>query len=160
MSRYAGIIFEDTAAAPGLCVSVYLQGCPHQCPGCHNPETWDEYGGHEFTWETFRRVIGSLNAHGIPHTLCILGGEPFTPYNAFLTGMLARSAKGVGASVYVWTGYDYEQIPKQYLENVDVVIDGKFEADRRDVTLPLRGSSNQRVIDVRKSEQEGKVVLL
>ena len=160
MSRYAGIIFEDTAAAPGLCVSVYLQGCPHKCPGCHNPETWDEYGGHEFTWETFRRVIAGLYAHGVQHTLCILGGEPFAPYNAFLTGMLARSAKGVGVQVYVWTGYDYEQIPKQYLENVDVVIDGKFEADKRDITLPLRGSSNQRVIDVRKSEQEGKVIQL
>ena len=140
-------------------MSVYLQGCPHRCLGCHNPETWDESGGHEFTWDTLKRVLGALNAHGIQHTLCILGGEPFAPYNRAVTRILARAAQGKGSQVFVWTGYDYKDIHPEDLENVDVVIDGKFELDHRDVTLPMRGSTNQRVIDVKKTREYGRMEL-
>lgn len=74
--KYAGIIKNDTAAGPGLCLSFYTQGCPHHCSGCHNPETWDFNGGKEFTDETLQMILENINANGIERPLCILGGEP------------------------------------------------------------------------------------
>ena len=74
--KYSDIIFNDTAAAPGLCVSFFSQGCPHHCPGCHNPETWDFNGGKEFTPQVLDDIITGLNKNGIHRAFCLMGGEP------------------------------------------------------------------------------------
>ena len=71
--RYAGLIKDDFTAAPGVCVSVFVQGCPHHCPGCFNPETWDFEGGKEFTFDVLQEIKESLNANGIKRSLCVLG---------------------------------------------------------------------------------------
>ena len=163
--RYAGVIYEDTAAAPGLCVSVYLQGCPFHCKGCHNPETWDVDGGMELTRETIDRIMEKINAYGVKHSLCILGGEPLAPFNLTATFFLLKeySEKYPGSTAYVWTGYTFDElsdITKQMLyDNNVILIDGRFDIEHRDVTLKMRGSPNQRIIDVKRSMDENKIIL-
>lgn len=155
--QYADVIWNDVTAGDGLCVSFYTQGCPHRCPGCHNPETWDFKGGKEFPASLLNELIQRLNAQGINRSLCILGGEPLCPENQFLTTLLIRTVKEKSpqTKIYVWTGYLYEDLKKQggphlqyILENINVLIDGPFIQEERDITLKMRGSRNQRVIDI------------
>lgn len=157
--RYSGLILNDIAAASGLCVSFFTQGCPHRCKGCHNPETWNFDGGKEFTSGTLDEIIKGLTAQGIQRNLCIMGGEPLCEENAFLTDLVIREVKRKvpEAKVYVWTGYVYEDLIHQsqphvrnVLELADVLIDGPYIEAERDVTLNLRGSRNQRIIDLHK----------
>lgn len=157
--QYAGLIKNDFSAAPGVSVSFYTQGCPHRCPGCHNPNTWDFNGGKEFTADVLDEIIEALQANGIQRSLCILGGEPLCSGNEFLTCMLLRHVKDrlPHIKVYVWTGYTYEQLQqnssphlKNILQMTDVLIDGPYIEAERDITLPMRGSRNQRVIQLDK----------
>lgn len=160
--KYAGIIYNDTSAAPGICLSFFTQGCPHHCPGCHNPETWDFDGGIEFTNDTFKRVISGLTANGVHRDLCVMGGEPLCEDNLFLTYLLISTVKKAlpDTKIYIWTGYLYEQLktsqnPRmaQILDLTDVIIDGPYLQSERDITLPMRGSRNQRIIRLDKNEK-------
>lgn len=155
--QYSGLILNDVSAAPGLCVSFFTQGCPHRCPKCHNPETWDFAGGKEFTTEVLDKIINGLTAQGIQRNLCIMGGEPMCDENIFLTLLVIKEAKAKvpNAKVYIWTGYLYEDLKTKMnphisavLEMADYLIDGPYIDELRDITLPLRGSSNQRIIDL------------
>lgn len=157
--RYSGLILNDITAAPGLCVSFFTQGCPHHCPGCHNPDTWAFEGGKQFTTETLNEIIVGLTAQGIQRDLCIMGGEPLCEDNAFLTHMVIQEVrkKVPGVKVYIWSGYVYEDLLRSTnphvrgaLELADVLIDGPYIAAERDLTLDMRGSRNQRVIDLHK----------
>ena len=86
--KYAGIIENDIAAAPGICVSFFTQGCPHHCPGCQNPETWDFNAGKDFNNEVLFKIIKALKANGVERKLCIMGGEPLCKENLILTEMV------------------------------------------------------------------------
>ena len=160
--QYAGLIKNDFSAAPGVSVSFYTQGCPHRCPGCHNPETWDFKGGKEFTANVLEEIVEALQANGIKRSFCILGGEPLCPENEFLTCMVVRHVKEKlpDTEIYVWTGYTYDQLranANPHLQNVlqliDYVIDGPYIEAERDITLPMRGSRNQRVIKIDKEQK-------
>ena len=153
--RYSGIIYNDTAAAPGVCLTFFTQGCPHHCKGCHNPETWDYEGGQRFTNDILEDIIRGLRANGVNRTLCIMGGEPLCDRNIFLTALLIQQvkAKYPNQKIYLWTGYTYEELVKRHdnktkyvLSNIDCLIDGPFIEELRDTTLQMRGSSNQRII--------------
>ena len=153
--RYAGIIPNDLSAAPGVCVTFFTQGCPHHCPGCHNPETWDYEGGKEFEGNTIERIEQYLTANGIHRDLCIMGGEPLCPDNQFLTLLICNTVKDKlpDTKIYIWTGYTLEELNKdsntrisQILEKTDAIIDGPYIAAERDITLPMRGSRNQRIL--------------
>ena len=155
--RYAGIIKNDMSAAPGISLSFFTQGCPHRCKGCHNPETWDFNGGKEFTPETLNEIISGMTAHGIQRSLCIMGGEPLCDENAFLTYLVIKEVKEKvpGTKVYIWSGYTYEELQhsthpqvRGALELADVLIDGPYIEEERDITLAMRGSRNQRIIDL------------
>ena len=155
--RYAGIVKNDLSAAPGVCVTFYVQGCPHHCPGCHNPETWSYDGGKEFTLDVLKEIEESLIANGVHRDLCIMGGEPLCPENQFLTYLVISTIKEKfpNVKVYIWTGYNLDDLKKtgvripQILELVEAVIDGPFILEQRDITLPMRGSRNQRIIYMR-----------
>lgn len=155
--RYAGLIKNDTAAAPGICVTFFVQGCPLRCPGCHNPESWDFDGGKEFTPEVLDEIISGLTANNINRTLCIMGGEPLCSENLFLTTLIIKEVRQQkpNVKIYLWTGYTYEELlskkasnPKlEYvLDNIDCLIDGPFIQEEKDITLQMRGSRNQRII--------------
>lgn len=153
--RYAGIVYNDTAAAPGLCLSFYTQGCPLHCVGCHNPETWDADGGKEFTAATLHNVIDGIQANGVARSFAVLGGEPLAEFNLFLTAMLVMSVREryPDIQIWVWTGYEIpdlisrNSIPhmKAILSKVDAIVAGPYVESLRDISLPYRGSSNQKV---------------
>ena len=153
--KYAGIIKNDVAAGEGVCVTFFTQGCDKHCPGCHNPETWDFDGGYEFTQDTLISVIDALHANGVQRNFCIMGGEPLHPHNLFMTDLIITEVKKYypNIKIYLWTGYTYEELLDRcekmlynILDNIDVLIDGPFIQEQRDITLPMRGSANQRVI--------------
>lgn len=155
--RYAGLITNDFTAAPGVSVSFFTQGCPHRCTGCHNPETWSFDGGKEFTFEVLEEIIAALTANDINRNFCVMGGEPLCEENLFLTNLVISHIreKVPGVRIYVWTGYTYENLLqktdphlKKILDTADVLIDGPYVQELRDITLPLRGSSNQRIINL------------
>ena len=157
--RYAGIIKNDVTAGEGVCVSFFTQGCPHHCAGCHNPETWAFDGGKEFTQETLNELIRDINANGVQRNLCIMGGEPLCPENQFLTQLVISTIKEKypDIKVYIWTGYLYEDLltsNSSKLENIlsmtDVLIDGPYIQEERDITLAMRGSRNQRIIELKE----------
>lgn len=161
--RYAGINYNDMSAAPGISVSFFTQGCPHHCKGCHNPETWDFNSGKEFTYDVLLNIIKALTANGINRSLAIMGGEPLCEENAFLTLLVIKSVKEVlpNTKVYLWTGYTYENIQKSndphvksIIEQIDVLIDGPYIEALRDITLPMRGSSNQNIINLTEHKNE------
>ena len=154
--RYAGIIYDDTAAAPGLCVSFYTQGCEFHCPGCHNPGTWNFEGGYEFTAETIDNILAGIKKNGITRNFAVLGGEPLHPKNQFLTAMIIRTVRETypGIQIWVWSGYEMDQILSygvnhshlnMILHDADVIVAGPFIQELRDITLPYRGSSNQTI---------------
>lgn len=157
--RYAGIIKNDVAAGQGVCVTFFVQGCDFHCKGCHNPQTWDFEGGYEFTQETINNIITALKANGVQRNFCVMGGEPLHPNNRFLTNLVISEVKKVypDIKVYLWTGYVYEKLVdkdekllQNIFRNVDVLIDGPFIMEERDITLPMRGSRNQRIIELHK----------
>lgn len=126
-----------------------FNGCPHHCFGCHNPETWSLLGGELFNIkEVIKDILDYIGANGIQRNLSILGGEPLWGPNAEFTKALAAAAKKKYPTIkiFCWTGYLLEDIDEEYLKDIDVLIDGPFQIHKRDVTLPLRGSSNQRIL--------------
>ena len=159
--RYAGLNLNDMSAAPGVSLTFYTQGCPHRCPGCHNPETWDFDGGYEFTPEVMNQIIEGMCANGVQRKLCIMGGEPLCDENLFLTNLVISNVKEVypDTPVYIWTGYNFNELPdrvkypaiKRILAQTDVIIDGPYIEAERDITLRLRGSRNQNIIGLDKS---------
>lgn len=157
--RYAGIIKNDIAAGEGVNVTFFTQGCSFHCEGCHNPQTWDFLGGKEFTAETISEVIAAIGADGVERNLSIMGGEPLCPENLFTTALLISNVKDVypNIKVYVWTGYVYEDLLKRseqkldwILDNIDYLIDGPFILRERDITLAMRGSRNQRILNMKE----------
>ena len=159
--RYAGIIKNDVAAGQGVCVTFFVQGCSQHCPGCHNPQTWDFNGGYEFTQETMDKIIQALKANGVQRNFCIMGGEPLHENNLFLTNLVINEVRKVypDIKIYVWTGYIYENLVEKkekllqnILNNIDVLIDGPFIREQRDITLPMRGSRNQRIINLKENK--------
>lgn len=159
LMRYSGLIRNDLAAAPGVSVSFFTQGCPHRCKGCHNPETWDFEKGKEFTPKVLDEIISALNANGIERNFCVMGGEPLCPENEFLTLLVIKTVKEKypNVKIYIWTGYYYEELTKrssshirQILDMADFLIDGPYVEAERDVTLSMRGSSNQSIVELKK----------
>lgn len=159
--KYAGIIKNDFSAAPGPCVSFFVQGCPHKCAGCHNPETWDFGGGKEFTLDVLQELLTALSANGIQRTLCVMGGEPLCKENLFLTQFVISfiKEKSPETKIYVWTGYTLEELLQSVhnkkiiatLNLCDYLIDGKYDSTKRDITLPMRGSSNQKIYNLKET---------
>ena len=157
--KYAGLIKNDIAAGEGVNVTFFTQGCPFHCAGCQNPQTWDFDGGREFTVDTLNEVIAAVGQNGIVRNFSIMGGEPLCPENLFLTSMLIFNLKEKYPNIkyYVWTGYTYEELLERneqklnwILDNIDYLIDGQFILAERDITLPMRGSRNQRILNMKE----------
>lgn len=159
--RYAGIIKNDFNACPGVAVTLFTQGCPHRCDGCHNPEAWELSGGRLYTRETEKEILEALTTNGIKRDLCIMGGEPLIDMNFsnLVWLCLAARANIPDIKIYLWSGYTYEEILKlnkikwkYLLKQVDYLIDGRYVKELRDITLPMRGSSNQRILELKDGE--------
>ncbi|MDD6190993.1 MAG: anaerobic ribonucleoside-triphosphate reductase activating protein [Firmicutes bacterium] len=174
--RVAGIVNESIVDGPGIRFAVFCQGCPHDCPGCHNPETHDFGGGYDMAVE---EILKEFDKDPLLAGITFSGGEPMCQPEAFLT--LAKAVKERHKTITVFTGYRFEElvafaagwetdiIPpvrteegrealKELLVLTDVLIDGPFEMEKRDISLKYRGSSNQRVIDIKKTAKAGKII--
>lgn len=161
MSKIAGIYWDDTAAAPGISLSVYFSGCHFHCPGCHNPETWNFDYGEPYTEKLVDKIIKKLQKNGVKRKLSILGGEPLTPENRKAVANLISHVHIAypDTIIYIWTGYTYEELQNSnddyiiyILNHINVLIDGRYEQNKRDTTLPLRGSTNQRIIYLKEGQ--------
>ena len=144
---------------PGFRTSIYCAGCQHQCPGCHNPQSWDFDGGYSITTEEAMRVIEADPYANVTFS----GGDPMYQPEGFAE--LARAIhERTTKNIWCYTGFTFETLlnnPRQraLLEQIDVLVDGPFIKSQRDETLRFRGSRNQRLIDVPASLQAGQVVL-
>lgn len=161
--RYARVGHNDIANGDGVCVSFWVVGCPFRCSGCHNQELWDFDGGQEFTQETLNEIINAISANNITRNFSVLGGEPLCDNNLFLTSMVIREVRKVypEITINVWTGYEYEDLKKSsnphlkyILETADYLIDGPYVQELRDITLKMRGSKNQRIINLKEDRYE------
>jgi len=166
MSKIAGIYWDDTAAAPGISLSVYFSGCHFHCPGCHNPEAQDFSYGRDYDIDIRQEIMEKLNKNGVMRTLSILGGEPLNEENIGDVLNLIGWCKNdyPDLKIYVWTGYTIEELEarddddvRAVLRNITCLIEGRYEQDKRDTTLPLRGSSNQRIIMMEKYNEEHNI---
>ena len=161
--RIAGIMRESIVDGPGIRFAVFCQGCPHDCPGCHNPETHDPAGGNEVKID---RILQEFDKNPLLSGMTFSGGEPMCQPDGFAE--LGRAVKARGKNITIYTGYTLEQLLKmaentpavgELLEMCDILIDGPFIMDKRDLNLQFRGSSNQRVIDMNRTREEMKIVL-
>ena len=155
MDRYAGLITNDFANGVGTCVSFWTQGCPHHCPGCQNPETWDFNGGKEVPTDMRGQIIKAICANDIIRNFSVLGGEPLCEENLDEVDKIITSVRMAfpQIKIFVWTGYVLDELVKKnderinhILSQIDVLIDGPFIEAERDITLELRGSKNQRIL--------------
>lgn len=163
--RYSKINNNDIANGIGITMSVWTQGCPHHCKGCFNPETWNYDAGMEFGKEEVQHILNNINAFNISRNLSILGGEPLCPENVEGVLSLCKSFKKIYPEkiIYIWTGYmleDFNDLQKELLNYIDILIDGQFVKDLKNLSLELRGSANQRVIDVKKSLHNNKIIIM
>ena len=160
--RLAGVVKESIVDGPGFRYTVFVQGCPHHCPGCHNPQTHDFSGG--FTAQT-DQLLASILKNSLLRGVTFSGGEPFCQAHALAA--LAHDVHAHGLDVVCYTGYTFEQLLEggnaengwlDLLKETDVLIDGPFVLAQRNLLLKFRGSNNQRILDVKKSLASGQAV--
>lgn len=169
--NYADIKRVDVANGPGVRVSLFVSGCTHKCKGCFNSVAWDFNYGIEFTEETIEKIIEYLRPSYIAG-LSLLGGEPFEPENQEGLLPLLRKVKAIYPEKNIWcySGYLYDvdiidrmceesEITKEIVSYIDMIVDGKFDESLKSLNIKFRGSTNQRIIDVKESRKEQRVVL-
>lgn len=169
--NYAAIKPRDIANGPGVRVSLFVSGCTHHCKGCFNREAWDFDYGQPFTQETIDEII-RLMEPGFVRGLTLLGGEPFDPRNQAAVVELLRQIKTKlpDKSIWAFSGYLFDRdlcsgklgdpaVTQEYLSYLDVLVDGPFVEEKKNLSLRFRGSENQRLIDVPASLASGQVVL-
>ncbi|MCR5833536.1 MAG: anaerobic ribonucleoside-triphosphate reductase activating protein [Selenomonadaceae bacterium] len=154
--RIAGLVPESYVDGDGIRFAVFMQGCLHNCKGCHNPQTHALDGGKLIDTD---EIIAAVKKNSLLDGITLTGGEPLLQIEAATE--LARVAKSLGLTVWCYTGYVFEQLPENsatLLDYVDVLIDGEYIEDLRDLNLQFRGSSNQRIIDVKKTRDQNKII--
>lgn len=169
--NYGQIITVDSANGPGIRLSLFVSGCTNHCKGCFQPQTWDFEYGDPYTEETEAFIMGEL-AKPYYRGITILGGEPFEPCNQAELVKLIRKVKTEYPKKDIWmfTGFTYEKdlVPggcrytpwtDEIMENISVLVDGRFEEEKRDMRLKFRGSSNQRIINMPETLMGGGVIL-
>ena len=165
--RIAGLEEESYVDGEGIRYAIFVQGCPHHCEGCHNPQTFDFDGGRLIEIdELLDRIKGNALLSGVTLT----GGEPLCQLRSLTE--LARAVQGMGLTVWCYTGFTFEELidgveryfsadeVREFLRHVDVLVDGPFVERQRDLSLAFRGSGNQRLIDVPKTLAEHEIVLI
>ena len=159
MLNLSGIVSDSIVDGPGIRTTVFCQGCPHHCPGCHNPETWEFGCGTDMDEETIVEIVRS---NPLCRGVTFSGGEPFAQAGGY--AKLAKLLKEAGYEVAAYSGFTFEQLlngtpdQKKLLASIDVLIDGPFIQGEKSLELVFRGSRNQRILNVPKSLASGKAV--
>jgi len=159
MLNLSGIVSDSIVDGPGIRTTVFSQGCPHHCPGCHNPETWAFGTGTDIPVEAVVQIVAS---NPLCRGVTFSGGEPFVQAAAF--ARLAKLLKEKGYEVASYSGFTFEELlkgtdaQKELLSAIDILIDGRFVQAEKSLEIAFRGSRNQRILDVKKSLAEGRAV--
>ena len=158
--KYASLLKNDMVNGEGVCVSLFVQGCPHKCPGCFNPESWDFNGGEEVPVDLKGQIIKAISANGLMRNFSILGGEPLCDENLQFVHDIISVVRSAYPKIHIflWSGYTLEELQerkdnktlREILQKIDTLIDGRFIEEERDITLKMRGSKNQRIINMRE----------
>lgn len=169
--RYAGIEFDDIANGVGLGAVFFTQYCPHHCPQCHNPQTWSKDGGYRFTEAVLNQLLQYYRDIPYASRLTLSGGDPLA--NPELTHYVISKFRASFPSKNVWlyTGYTFEdfafnnpasqseKLVQKIVSLCDVIVDGEFQIDKRNITLQFVGSNNQRIIDVKNTMKKHRIIL-
>ena len=160
--RIHGITYPDVNNGLGCRVTLWVSGCIHHCKGCHNTETWDFNSGREFSKEDKEKLFEVLSKPYIKG-LTLSGGDPLCSYNDVLE--LVKEVKSLFPTKDIWlfTGFNFNYVNENFndiLEYLDVIVDGKFVEELKDTSLKFRGSSNQRIIDVKKSLVANRTIVI
>ena len=169
--NYCNIKYCDIADGEGVRTTLFVSGCTNRCKGCFQPETWDFSYGEPFTEETENMILESLSPDYIDG-LTLLGGEPFEPSNqvALLPFLRRLKERFPDKTVWAYTGFVYDRdlvaggkkhvdVTDEILDSIDVLVDGPFMIEKKNITLRFRGSENQRIIDMKETRKTGSVVL-
>ena len=159
--NYCGLNKNDIANGEGVRVSLFVSGCRNHCKGCHNPEAWDFSYGKPFTAETEKEIIDALRPSWI-QGISILGGEPCEEENERVLLLLLKKIwwEMPEKDIWLYSGYTYEMLRgEEILHYVDVLVDGPFIEEKKDISLQFRGSSNQRILDMKQTLETGCVHL-
>lgn len=164
--NYSGIKKADVANCIGIGVSLFVSGCRNHCKGCFNPETWDFNYGEKFTDDTIKEIIDACSENWV-HTLTILGGDPMEVENREDVLKLCeefRKSFGDSKQLWLYTGYYYEDLiaqesSKKIIELLDVMVDSPFMLEKKVIDLRLRGSINQRIIDIKETLKNNEICL-
>ena len=159
MLDLSGIVSDSIVDGPGIRTTIFSQGCPHHCPGCHNPETWAFGCGTRIPVEA---VVEIVESNPLCRGVTFSGGEPFAQAEGF--ARLARVLKEKGYEIASYSGYTFEELlrgseaQKELLRSIDILIDGRFILAQKSLEIAFRGSRNQRILDIKKSLAEGRAV--
>ena len=159
MLNVSGIVSDSIVDGPGIRTTIFSQGCPHHCKGCHNPETWAFGCGTDIP---VKAIVDIVKSNPLCKGVTFSGGEPFSQAAAF--AKLAVLLKAEGYEVASYSGYTFEELlegseaQQQLLSVIDILIDGRFLLEQKSLEIAFRGSRNQRILDVKKSLAEGRAV--
>lgn len=157
--NYADIKYVDVANGIGVRVSLFVSGCNHKCKGCFNSEAWDFNYGKKFTLKTQNEISDMLSKTYI-RGLSVLGGEPLQQDKTLLLFLKYVKKLLPQKDIWLYTGYEYEEIKdREELNYIDVLVDGRFIEEKKNINLRFRGSKNQRIIDVKETKAKGKIIL-
>ena len=163
MIRICGVVRDSIVDGPGLRFVLFTQGCPHHCPGCHNPESHAMDGGYEVSSE---KVLEEFRKNPLLKGITLSGGDPIVQAEELVD--LCREVHALGKDVLLYTGYTYEELQEmakarravaELLAETDTLVDGRFVLAQRDLTLIYKGSRNQRIIDMARTREAGRIVL-
>lgn len=161
--RVFGLVNDSIVDGPGIRYAIFVQGCFHNCKGCHNPESHDPNDGHDEDVET---ILENIKKNPLLDGVTFSGGEPFL--HAKTLAYIAKKVHDMGLNTMCYTGYTYEELLKgaspengwaEFLSEIDILVDGKFISEQRSLDLLYKGSANQRIIDLNKTRKTGEPVL-
>ena len=161
MTRIAGIVYNSVVDGPGLRTAIFFSGCRRNCKGCHNPEAQDFNYGEEITEDKINDIMKKVQDAGNVG-ITLTGGHALEPENYEMATIIANKAKQMGLTIWLYTGYIYEQIPIMYMDLIsicDVLVDGPFIENLKTTESLYRGSSNQRLIDIQQTLEKGGIIL-
>lgn len=164
MTNIIGINFESIVDGDGVRVVIFFSGCNHHCKGCHNPETHDFNAGRLFTTELQKQIAEYVRETPFISGVTLSGGDPMYSAESITPFLKELKSLSPASTIWVYSGFTYEEIAadpsmRKLLKMCDVLVDGPFILEQRDITLSYRGSRNQRIIDVQASQKAGKIVL-
>lgn len=166
MNKLAEVKWNDVSNGDGVCISIFVQGCPHHCLNCFNQITWDPNGGYEIPKDFIQTVLSKIKANGIQRNVNLLGGEPLYEKNQSFIKYLIQEIRKVypNIKIFLWTGYTLEELQRMKNENIEYIlnninflIDGRFIEKEKDLTLWLRGSRNQNIYMLTKEKKYIKI---